>query len=193
MKYIQVFSEALLPLLGFLFWNWGLYFILLYYLLDLFADVIITHLKSKKIALYQAVEAKTWLKNGVIGGLLFISNVLLMHLAVESVFVDIDFVKEAISFWTYKDLGMQQGYVLIPLVAFAAYQQYKLQFVRLKQHETYSMDRLWRGKIIAYAVILVSSVAVILVSQIMRFDEAIYIYTIITITTAYQLIKDKII
>ena len=193
MKYFQVFFEALIPLLGFLFWDWGLYFILLYYLLDLFADVVITHLKSKRITTNQHVSHKIWLKQGLIGGLLFISIILMIHLAVKSVFVDINFIQEAISFWTYEDMGMEQGYLLIPLVAFASYQQYKIEFVRLKQYEILGIDRLWRGKIIAYGIILVFSVAVILISTFVRFDEAVYIYAIIVITSAYQFFKDKVI
>ena len=47
--YIQILSNLLIPVLGFWLWNWNLYFIVLFYVLDILSSEVVVYLKSKKI------------------------------------------------------------------------------------------------------------------------------------------------
>lgn len=191
MRIIQVVSEALLPVLGFLLWNWSLYFILLYYLLDLLADVIITHIKSRKIIAFKKETPIKWMQYGIIGGLLFISTVFMIHVAVQSIFPSIQFDQEALAFWIYKDMGIEQGYVLLPLISFVSYQQYKTEFLRLRRYESISLTDLWHGKIMAFSIILASCGGVFLLSAFVRLDEYVYVFGIVALTSIYRFfVKD---
>ena len=51
-KYIQLVGDAIIPILGFFFWDWNLYFILLFYFLDMLTKEVLLHLKSNKINQY---------------------------------------------------------------------------------------------------------------------------------------------
>ena len=61
-KYVQLFTEALIPLLGFFMWDWGLYFILLFYFIDITTDEVFSHLKSKKIVAFKMIRKNEWIK-----------------------------------------------------------------------------------------------------------------------------------
>ena len=57
-KIIQVAADAAIPLMGFFLWDWSLYFILLFYLLDLLASEIIAHLSARKIREYNGQKKR---------------------------------------------------------------------------------------------------------------------------------------
>jgi len=61
-KLIQLAGDALIPILGFFFWDWGLYFIVIFYLLDYIVSEILTHLKAKRIFGHDASGRTIWQK-----------------------------------------------------------------------------------------------------------------------------------
>ena len=72
MKKVEIISailgDAVLPLVGFLFWNWGFYFIILFFLFDL---VIRTFFLNKRLGLLSSIILpKAFLLKGV--GLAFL-------------------------------------------------------------------------------------------------------------------------
>ena len=133
--YIQLIGDAAIPLAGFFWWEWSLYFILLFYIMDLLVAEGVTHLKSKKVVEFRGEAPKQWMLSGAISFLLLVIVVSTVHGAAFFIHPGIDFQKELWSFWTYEELGVQQGYVLLPLLLFAGYQQYKLFFLAPRRHE----------------------------------------------------------
>ena len=115
-KLIQLFGDALIPLLGFFWWGWSLYFIILFYLIDYLSNEIFRHIKSRKIVTYQKVKNSKWLYKGLISATLLLGSYVLIHFAMRTIHPDINFTKEIVKFWTYKDLGIEQGYILLPLI-----------------------------------------------------------------------------
>lgn len=192
-RYIQVVSEALLPVLGYLLWDWSLYFILLYYLLDMLADVVITHLKSNKIIESTNASKKLWFSLGTVGLLLFMATVLLINVAVSAIEPEMDFKNEIIAFWVYEDMGIEQGYILIPLIGFVSYQQYKMEFLRFKYFERITLNQLWRSKFLAFGAMILFCCIVLLIAQFGIFHESIYVGGIILLSSIYQLIKGRLI
>ncbi len=106
-----IFGDALLPLVGFLFWDWGFYFITLFFLFDL---VIRTFFLNKKIALLPSIILpKGFFLKGI--GLLIL-EVSLLHLLVYFSIYPISFTAEIWAFLSYEELGIAQGILLIPLL-----------------------------------------------------------------------------
>lgn len=186
LRIIQLFLEAAIPVLGYLFWDWSVYFILLFYILDMFADYVITHLKSDKILKDQDGEKSDWIKWGIFGLLTFAFAIGMMHLAVYSMSPQIDFAKEVVAFWSYKELGLEQGYVLIPLVFFAAFQQYKMEFLLPVRYRTVHLKALWLSKMTAFVIITAFSGIITAVSQFYVFHDAVYVFGIVVLVGLYQ-------
>jgi hypothetical protein len=157
-KYVQLIGDAVIPLLGFFLWNWSLYFILLFYIIDLLLAEVVIHLKTKKTLQERTKEDKSILfKQGVLSAVLFVVNFILIHLAIQVLHPTIDFQKEAFAFWSYKEMGIEQGYILLPLLILVAYQKYKMEFLMPALFRTINLHTMWKehqkGNIILLAFI----------------------------------------
>lgn len=115
MKKIEVISALLgdvaLPLIGFLFWDWGFYFISLFFLFDLIFRTLfikrrlkpIDELKNRNIIIFKAF-------------LFTFLEVILIHCIVVGVFPHTNIGDSFIYFLTYEEMGIAQGVVLLPLL-----------------------------------------------------------------------------
>jgi hypothetical protein len=184
--YIQLIGDAVIPLAGALFFDWSLYFILIFYCLDLLATEVILHLKSKKTIEFRGLVKTKWLKYGLTSGVLLLVALLLIHVSVFFIQSVIDFQKELIDFLSYKEMGIAQGYILVPLIAFSAYQLFRMNFLMPARFRTITLDEIWRSHHISLLVIIGFSGIVIGLSQFLVFPELVYTLAIVAISSAYQ-------
>ena len=115
MKKIEIFSALLgdvaLPLIGFLFWDWGFYFISLFFLFDLLFRTLfikrrlkpIDELKNRRAIIFKAF-------------LFTFLEVILIHCIVVGAFPHTNIGDSFIYFLTYEEMGIAQGVVLLPLL-----------------------------------------------------------------------------
>jgi hypothetical protein len=129
---IQTLLEAALPLLGYFYWNWDTSFILMFYWLDWALFLGINTAKAKKRLEYSGrpSEKKEAIRHLSIGFLTFLGTSLLVYFTLPILTIDFDWKERMISFLTYKDIGVQQGIILIPLVLLNGIVIYKQQFIR---------------------------------------------------------------
>lgn len=115
MKKVEIIGALLgdvaLPLVGFLFWDWGFYFIVLFFLFDI---VFRSFFIGKRITLLPSMD---------IGGAfvvksiaLVIIEVFLLHVLIYFSLSPFDFFTELWGFLSYRELGIAQGLVLLPLL-----------------------------------------------------------------------------
>jgi hypothetical protein len=114
-KKIEIFSALLgdvaLPLIGFLFWDWGFYFISLFFLFDLLFRTLfikrrlkpIDELKNRRAIIFKAF-------------LFTFLEVILIHCIVVGAFPHTNIGDSFIYFLTYEEMGIAQGVVLLPLL-----------------------------------------------------------------------------
>jgi len=114
-KKIEIISALLgdvaIPLVGFLFWGWGFYFIALFFLFDLLFRTLF--LKKRVSTLPDFSQRNKFLFKGFLYP--FIEFVLIHCIVVVS-FSSLSIGDAFIDFLTYEDLGIQQGIVIIPLL-----------------------------------------------------------------------------
>lgn len=189
LKIIQIVLEAAIPLLGFFFWNWNLYFILLFYLLDLISDHLFKQLAGRKIVKEGTDSASNGVKYGAIGILLLLIIVVLVNLGMYVIHPEIDLFKEVIAFWNYEDMGLKQGYFLLPLVLMGSYQQYKMEFLMPARYKTYNHKQNWFPVYMAYFICIAGAGLVIALSGFIKFREIIYVLSIIAGTSLYAFFK----
>lgn len=188
-KIIQVAGDALIPLAGYFWWEWNLYYILLFYLLDYISNEIFLHVKSKKIQSTQNTPPKIWIQNAIISSFLLLFSVLCVHFAMLFISPGIQFTEELLRFWKYKDLGIEQGYILVPLIFLVGFQRYKMEFVATAQFKTIQMNELWKQHIIVHFAILAFSCTVIGLSTFTVFPEIVYISALIVASSIFQLLR----
>lgn len=129
-------GELIIPFLGFFMFEWNLYFIALYYLLDLFCTEIFIWIKIRKVSIFNSEMIPT-------SKLLYFSFLIILisfisHLLIHLIYDDFDFITEFIEFIKYVEPGfpIPQGYILLPLVFLANYQQYKMLFIFPAKYRT---------------------------------------------------------
>lgn len=126
-------GDVALPLMGYFFWDWNLYFILLFFMLDQLARVVFLHWRMKLTEL-SAIEKRNQILKAVF---LFLSEVIIIHIVILFQNPSIHFLEEFSRFFHYKDMGIEQGYLLFPLVFFGEWMrinnELKLNVVGQKQ------------------------------------------------------------
>ena len=143
---IQAIGELVIPLLGFFWLGWDLYFILLFYLLDLLATEVFYQLKLSKISKFQHPETSFLTRFGSIG--LVIILLVLSHGMIHNLYPELVFQDAFIEFLAYEEEGIPiaQGYLLLPLIIFGNYQQYKMFFLMPNRFRTMPIDLLYNSR-----------------------------------------------
>jgi hypothetical protein len=190
-KVIQVLLEATIPILGIFLWDWSLYFIILFYMLDLFADHVFLHVKSKRVIKENKTAGKGWLSYGIGAGVLLSLSLLLAHFTVLNTHPGIDFLMELKNFWTYEELGVQQGYVLLPMLFFAAYQQYKMEFLLPARYRSMEIQTIWLPTLRSFYLLFAFTSLAFGLSFWVNWSDTVYVLAIVTISSAYKLLELK--
>jgi len=119
--FIQILGELAIPLLGFFFWNWSLYFILLFYMIEnLFATYFQLETFRRFKFLVEKKESAINYKKLSVFVSFWLMEVVLIHLFLFLTTPAIQFGKEVIDFFMYEDMGIPQGFLLVPLLYFAS-------------------------------------------------------------------------
>jgi hypothetical protein len=121
-KINALLGDVAFPLMGYFFWNWNFYFILLYFILDQVARTIFLPWRLKLTQLKQSEKIKMIAQSSI----LLFSELFLIHLFLKVLIPDIHFQKEISNFIHYSDMGIEQGYILLPLLILG-------EWLRMKQ------------------------------------------------------------
>ena len=117
MKRIEIigalFGDVALPLLGFLFWDWGFYFIVLFFVFD---NVIRSIFLNKRVKNLPSMNVNR--RFALKGISITFLELCLLHLFVFLTLAPIEFFQEIWAFLSYEELGIAQGVLLIPLLVF---------------------------------------------------------------------------
>ncbi len=144
--YSQYIGEALIPLLGFYYWDWSWYFILLFYILDGLAKATVLHLKSNKILQTQGGKSarSVWKKYGILVMAMDLVVLVALHFMYIQNHPEFQFTPEIRSFLQHKEMGVAQGWILVPVVVLGVWLQYQFTFLKLKLHTKIQMSVLWK-------------------------------------------------
>lgn len=185
--YVQLVGDAIIPLAGALFFDWGLYFILIYYFLELIAQEVILQLKSKKITEYSGNGSELRGKYTVLSILFLFVGLGLIHLAVYFIHPNIHFEREWIEFMTYEEMGIPQGVLLLPLVVFAEYQQYRMTFLLPAKFRSVRMEEMWKEHHQSQLLVIGAAAVSVGLAQIVALPELAYVLAIVLFRAVYQL------
>jgi hypothetical protein len=144
-KFTQLIAEAILPVLGFYYWNWSWYFILLFYILDVAAKEVILNLQANKIYKTQGGDQirKTWKKSSGQSVLLGAAVLIMLHVLQFLRVPNFSISKETISFLGHEEMGIAQGIILVPLIVLNVWMQYKMNFLKMNRHFKTKMAVMW--------------------------------------------------
>lgn len=185
LKLINAIGEAIIPLMGLLFFDWGLYFILLFYFIDLVATDVFIYVKVNKIIQFQRINFPFATRFGrlILNSVLMLLVLILTHLTVFLIDPEIDFTKQIIAFLSYEEAGIPipQGYILLPLVIFGNYQQYKMTFLKTGLFQRLSWKNLIFSRRKAIYIAIIGALLAALVAYFITIPEFIYVLLIVVV------------
>lgn len=196
-KYVQLVGDAVIPLLGFFLWNWNLYFILLFYFIDMLTKEVLLHVKSNKINHFtdnplnpkRRNDRSSWIKYGMLSGIVFTFILILVHFSMPFILPEFNAITEIQKFWFYKEMGIEQGYVLVPLIVLMGFTQYKVEFLLPAQYTKMTIQNLWKSHIQAMLVILAFTGLTFGLVTFITIPQWVLVIGIVTFSSIYQLFK----
>lgn len=136
--------EALIPLLGFYFWNWNLAFILCFYFLDALAMESLCYFQTRYLKRHRNEKPKlVW---PIISGTVLIAGILGWVFWIEKDSRYKGFFAEFGRFLKYEDLGFPQGFFLLPLIILNVWMKFRIEFVNSAAWKRTSVGAIWKDQ-----------------------------------------------
>ena len=185
---IQTLLEAIIPVIGYFEWGWDLSFILLFYLLDALLAFGILLAKGKKRLSHSnnATERTLFAKQSVSGFLLFAVAIAGIALSITFLQPELDWWNRIVHFLTYKEWGIQQGYILVPLVVLNGVMVYRQQFLMTARYRTLEMSAITKPFLVQGFVLLGAAGILLGTTALIQFPEEILITAFILGISVYR-------
>lgn len=187
----QTILEAALPLAGYFYWHWDTSFILLFYLLDWILFLAINSVKAKKRFAFSqlASERKQAIRTLLLGTAFLIITCFVVLLTMQLLQPTFNFSERVVAFLRYNDMGIEQGYVLLPLLLLNGISVYKQQFIRPELYKYLTMGQLINESSKQGLLLLACAGLFFGVSLFMQLPEEILLFSTIIGTTGYRIVE----
>jgi hypothetical protein len=187
----QTLMEALLPVLGYFYWNWDASFILLFYLIDWILFWTLSLLKARKRIQFSGnvSEKQEAGKHLGIGFLCILSTSLAVFYLLPNIHTAFSWTERIWAFLSYSDMGIQQGFILIPLMILSGYLVYKQQFLIPQLFRKYPVNYFTREIVKQGLILSIVSGLVLLVSGFMTFPDEAVLFGTVSGVVIYRLLN----
>ncbi len=186
----QTLIEGLIPVLGYFYWNWDASFILLFFLIDWSLFWTLSLLKARKRIQFSGNTSEKQLatKQLSIAFLCILSTSLAVFHMLPNIHSNFEWTERIWAFLSYSDMGIQQGFILIPLMALSGYLAYKQQFLLPQLYRKYPVNYFTREGVKQGLILSVTYGIALLVSYFYRFPDEVLLFGTVTGVIAYRLI-----
>jgi hypothetical protein len=185
-RIFQAVGDLAIPLLGYFFWNWDFYFILLFYLLDYKIFCAFSFIKCHKIIHYKGLNYKFPFLNLLLTIALISVGFAAVIPALYQIDPRFDLVKNTWTFLSYKEMGIAQGFILIPLLIYAGFAQYKMQFLMTGKFQTTKTSDIWKLHFQTMFLVIAASGLFLGLSLILNIPVIFYVFALIFGVSAYR-------
>lgn len=187
-KYFQLAAETAIPIFGYLFWSWSFYFLILFYLLDFATNFAVFIAQERKIRWYNSIAIFPFKGILTITFLVLLTGVFAVFSCIH-IFPNFSIVDETIKFIMYEEMGIPQGILLLPLMVFGAYQQYKMNFLLPGKFRTIEIEQFWKKHTNMYILVFCSSTLLLSSTFLFILPEWVYVSILIVTSVLFRFIS----
>lgn len=186
---IQTILETVIPVVGYFAWHWDLSFILLFYLLDALLALGIFVAKGTKRLQFSKLNAEKQLfvKRLLISFILFSAAITGIAMAVIVIHPGLHWPERIWAFLTYKDMGIEQGYILVPLIIMNGILVYRQQFIMPARYRNTDMQSITHGYVKQGLVLLAAAGIFQGIAFFVQLPEAAVVFAFIGGISLYRL------
>lgn len=185
--WLKIVSDSIIPLLGFFLWDWSLYFIVLFLCLDLISNELVYHLKFNFL---RKVHNQSFSKNSLLSLPLVLVSLTIIQFSLLVLNSESNPLKELIEFLSYEDMGIAQGYILIPFIGLMAFQEMKL-FKMRKDIDTINIDTFIKIHIKKRAILLICTLVGLVLACAQPPERMILILIILIMSVLQYLLSSR--
>ena len=98
---------------------------------------------------------------------------------------------EIIRFWSYKEMGIEQGYIFVPLIIFMGYTQFKMEFLTPAVFTRMNNSQLWQPHLKAMLILVAFTALTFGLVHFIKIPEVIFVISIVLISSLYQILHLK--
>lgn len=113
---VELIGDLAFPLIGYFFWEWNFSFILLFFLMDLIARTGGVAFKLNQTKQYRLMTIFAFQLV-----LFFLLSGVILHLSYSETAI----IEQISLFWNHKDMGIAQGWLLLPLLPLSEYMRFQ--------------------------------------------------------------------
>lgn len=188
LRIFQALADLAIPLTGYFFLDWSFYFILLFFVLDHIVSSVFTFVRVNKVNSYRGVRGSFPLKNALLTIVCIAVAFIAVIPAIQRIDPRFDLAKETWHFIIYTEPGfpVPQGIILIPLLVFGGYQQYKMQFLITGKFTAATPEEIWKMHFTTVYLVLGISALFLGLSQLIVFPWIVYTLILIFGVAAYR-------
>jgi hypothetical protein len=178
---VTALGELIIPLMGYYLWNWDLHFILLFYYLDIIASFFLSIAKVRAVSLYRERKwiLQTHLSTFLIWYGFILIGLVLLEVAMLTVYPGINLIDSLFRFITYEEWGIPQGVVLLPLIFLLNWQQYKLVFLRTGEYTIFPTEFMKRIQTTSFGAFACGSLVLLILAISGIKDEQFLLWIIV--------------
>lgn len=186
----QTCIEALLPILGYFYWNWDASFILMFYLIDWMLFWALTLFKARKRIDFSGneTEKQVAVKHLALAFLCILSTSLAVFFTLPNIHEGFSWTERIWAFLSYSDMGIQQGFILIPLMVLSGYLTYKQQFLLPQLFRKYPVSQFTREGVKQGIILSLAFGIVLALSYFMRIPDEVILFGTVLGVVIYRLI-----
>ena len=175
-----------------MYWNWDTSFILLFYLLEWILSLTLTSAKGTKRFTYlgDSSERKEAIKNLAFGFIWLILTCLIIENTLPKLENNFSWVERIRSFITYSDLGIAQGYLLIPILILNGVMVYRQQFVATELYKKLSMKDITFGANLQGIILFGSAIFLAVISLFVKYPPELILFATIGGTSLYKVVRN---
>lgn len=186
--FLQGVLEAAIPVYGYLEWNWDLSFILLFYFIDWLLSLSLTWFKGRKRYAFSGEEQESALltRKLLLSCAIAAVATLLFAFATVNVKPGMSWTQRIADFLLYKDMGIQQGIIILPLMVLNGILLYRQQFLTPKLFEKLTMNAIVQPVLAQNLLLLAAGGVFYGLTSLLTVSETITVFVLIAAITAYR-------
>lgn len=186
LKLIQALSDLIIPLLGYFVWDWSLFFIVLFLLLDWVVFSVISFLKDRKVQTFKTNAYRFPIKqlNLTLG--VFLITLAVVNRGFEWHSASFEIARETLDFICTKEFGIPQGILLLPLIALGSFMQFKTQFILTNAFKITPLASVWKLHHQTNIAVLIASILLATIVFFVRLPDYTYVFLIVVGSMTYR-------
>lgn len=141
-KITQLINDLAIPFLGLFIYDWGVFFIGLFFLLDYLFGFLF--LFKKDVFLKKHLLQERSQKSLLFALASFALVIILALLAFRVIIPNFSLRVELWGFLTFTEFGISQGLIILPLLLITTQLQYKMEFINQGKYALFTREELWK-------------------------------------------------